>query len=220
MRPYAARPSGSSRRGWRPATCAVYDLDVPASLPRPPRQLRAIGFDDAPFTRRPGARVDIAGVVCLGTRFEGLVWGHVRRDGRSATRALIDLLVGGKYLPQLHLVLLDGIAFGGLNVVDLPALAAALQRPCVAMMRRMPDVAGMQAAIRRLPQPERRLALLARAGPIHQRAPFVFQVAGLGADATEDALHRLTDRGHVPEALRLAHLIGSAVKDGESRGRA
>jgi hypothetical protein len=29
-------------------------------------------------------------------------------------------------------------------------------------------------------------------------------------------LHRLSDRGHVPEALRLAHLIGSAVEKGES----
>lgn len=182
--------------------------------------MRAIGFDDAPFARAPGSPVAVAGVVCAGTRFEGMVWGHCTRDGDDATETLIALLRGGKYLPQIHLVLLDGIALGGLNLIDLPGLSAALDRPCVAVMRRRPDREAMRAAIGGLPDPERRLALLDRAGPISEAPPFVFQVAGLDPAATADALARLTDRGHVPEALRLAHLIGSAVIDGESRGRA
>lgn len=182
--------------------------------------MRAIGFDDAPFVRRRGAKVELAGVVCRGTRFEGLLWGHTRKDGWGATEAMAGMLRGSKYLPQIHLVLLDGIAVGGLNVVDLPALAEAVKRPCVAVMRRRPDMAAMQRAIERLPNPARRLARLRRAGPIHERPPFVFQVHGLGVDATADALRRLTDVGHVPEPLRLAHLIGSGVRDGESRGRA
>jgi len=90
----------------------------------------------------------------------------------------------------------------------------------VAVMRRPPDLPAIEAALRRLPRPERRLALLARAGPVYQRPPFVFQVQGAEPAAVEDALHRLTDRGHVPEALRLAHLIGAAVLRGESGRRA
>ncbi|MCH9682258.1 MAG: DUF99 family protein, partial [Deltaproteobacteria bacterium] len=160
-------------------------------LPSAPAALRAIGFDDAPFARRRGARVDLAGVVCRGTRFEGMLWGHTRKDGWGATATLISMLRGSKYLPQVHLVLLDGIAFGGLNVVDLPALAEAVQRPCVAVMRRMPNLPAMHRAIGMLPRPERRLDLLQRAGPIHQRAPFVFQVCGLDPARTYDALRRL-----------------------------
>jgi uncharacterized protein len=83
----------------------------PAS-PFPPegRTLRAVGFDDAPFVRgRRGDVVGLAGVVCAGTRFEGLVWGRVRQDGWDATAAIVHLLAGGKFLPQLHLVLTDGI---------------------------------------------------------------------------------------------------------------
>lgn len=189
-------------------------------LPKPPRLLRAIGFDDAPFVRRRGARVDLAGVVCRGTRFEGLLWGRTRKDGWRATERVAQMLLESKYLPQVHMVLLDGIAFGGLNVVDLPRLAEAVQRPCVAVMRRMPDLAAMERAIRRLPHPERRLERLRRAGEIHRRGVFVFQVRGLEPDATYEALVRLTDTGNVPEVLRLAHLIASAVRDGESRGRA
>jgi len=192
----------------------------PMRLPPHGRVIRAIGFDDAPFDRRRGGRVHVAGVVCAGTRFEGMVWGHVRQDGWDATEALVRLLEGGKFLPQLHVVLLDGLSFGGFNLVDLDALARRLGRPCVAVMRRPPDLVAVERALRRLPRPERRLALLARAGPVQVRPPFAFQVRGAAPDAAADALRRLTDRGNVPEPLRLAHLVGAAVRRGESGRRA
>ncbi len=190
------------------------------AFPPEGRTVRAVGFDDAPFERRRRGDVAIAGVVCAGTRFEGLVWGRVRRDGWNATGTLVRLLAGGKFLPQLHLVLLDGIAFGGFNVVDLAALADALRRPCVAVMRRPPDLAAVERALRSLPRPERRLALLRRAGPVHRVGAFTFQVRGGEPEATARALARLTDRGAVPEALRLAHLVAGAVRTGESGNRA
>jgi endonuclease V-like protein UPF0215 family len=164
--------------------------------------------------------VHLAGVVCAGTRFEGLVWGQVRQDGWDATERIARLLLGGKFLPQLHLVLLDGLSFGGFNLVDLEALATRLGIPCLAVMRRPPDLAAVERAIRRLPRPERRLAVLRRAGPVHLRPPFAFQVRGADPEAAAAALARLTDRGHVPEPLRLAHLVGAAVVRGESGRRA
>jgi endonuclease V-like protein UPF0215 family len=190
--------------------------------PFPPegRSLRAVGFDDAPFDHGRRGDVGLAGVVCAGTRFEGLVWGRVRADGWNATETILRLLVGGKFLPQLHLVLTDGISFGGFNVLDLAALAAALGRPCVAVMRRPPDLAAVERAMRRLPGAERRLALMRRAGPVHRRGPFTFQVCGADPEAAARALARLTDRGAVPEPLRLAHLVGAAVCKGESGRRA
>lgn len=159
-------------------------------------------------------------MVCAGTRFEGLVWGRLRQDGRNATGAVAALLEGGKFLPQLHLVLLDGIAFGGLNVVDLEALSARLGLPCVAVMRRPPDLQAMERAIRRLPGAARRLALIRRAGPVHALGAFVFQVRGADPGPTALALGRLTDRGAVPEPLRLAHLVATAIRTGESGRRA
>lgn len=195
-------------------------MRFPRAFPPEGRTLRAVGFDDAPFRRGARGAVGVAGVVCAGTRFEGLVWGAIRQDGWDATRVLVRLLAGGKFLPQLHLVLLDGIALGGLNVVDLPALARTLGLPCVAVMRRPPRLLAMEGAMRRLPRPEKRLALLAAAGPIHRLGGFTFQVQGADPDATARVLARVTDRGAVPEPLRLAHLVGAAIRTGESGRRA
>ncbi|MEL7035006.1 MAG: DUF99 family protein [Cyanobacteria bacterium J06592_8] len=184
------------------------------------RVIRVIGFDDAPFERHSGEQVSVAGVVCGGTRFEGMVWSEVQPDGWDATDTLCNLLMRSKFLPQLHLILIDGIGFGGFNLVDLPELAARLERPCVAVMRRQPNLQKVEEALRRLPDAEKRLQILGRAGQIHTYPPFVFQVCGEKPDAIAQALDRLTDCGKVPEALRLAHLIGAAVIKGESGSQA
>ena len=189
-------------------------------LLRHDRQIRAIGFDDAPFIRHSPQPVAVAGVVCSKTRFEGMLWGNIQIDGWDSTEKLVQMLLGSKFHPQLHLVLLDGITMGGLNLINLPYLAKQLNLPCVAVMRKMPKLEKMQAAISRLPHPEKRLQLLAQAGEIQVYPPFYFQVCGLTGELTHRILQSLTDKGNVPEALRLAHLITSAVVTGESGNRA
>ena len=180
------------------------------------RTIRVVGFDDAPFIRGSKENVNLAGIICAQTRFEGMVWGQIQQDGFDSTDTICNLLIGGKFLPQLHIVLLDGIGFGGLNFVNLPELCARLQIPCVAVMRRQPNLTAMLEPINRLPYPEKRLELLRSAGTIYEYPPFVFQVCGEHASVIASVLQRLTDCGKVPEALRLAHLIGAAVIKGES----
>ncbi len=190
------------------------------SLLRLKRVIRVIGFDDAPFERHSTEVVPVAGVVCGGTRFEGMVWGEIQQDGWDATDRLCQLLLGGKFLPQLHLILIDGIGFGGFNIIDLPELASRLERPCVAVMRRPPNFSKIEQALRHLPHPEKRLEILRRAGTIYAYPPFFFQVCGAKPEVIAQALEQLTDCGKVPEALRLAHLIGAAVIKGESGSQA
>ncbi|MEL6578249.1 MAG: DUF99 family protein [Cyanobacteria bacterium J06621_12] len=191
-----------------------------AALIRQKKQIRAIGFDDAPFQRHQQAKVNISGIVCTNTRFEGMVWGAVEVDGNDATDTICQLLIGKKFLPQLHLVLLDGIGFGGFNLVDLPLLAQRLELPCVAMMRKLPKLEKMKQAMSRLPNYQQRLAILNQAGKIHVFEPFFFQVCGEQPEIIAQALVQLTDCGKVPEALRLAHLVGAAVINGESSSHA
>ena len=188
-------------------------------LPPRSRRLRTIGFDDAPHPR-DAETVEVAGVVCSDARFEGMVWGTAVKDGWDATDVIAQLLLASKYAAQVHAVLLDGIAVGGLNVIDLPQLHARVGVPCITVMRRVPDFDGMRRAIEHLPDPRRRLERLGHAGTVHERAPFFFQVVGATEDEAMEVLERTTDTGHVPEPLRLAHLIASAVIDGQSRGRA
>lgn len=180
------------------------------------RLIRVISFDDAPFQRQQAEPVPIAGVVCAGTRFEGMLWGEIAADGWDATEVIVAMLLHSKFLAQLHLILLDGILMGGFNIIDLPALSERLGLPCVSVMRHLPNFGKIQVALQQLPDAEARLSAMQQAGPIHQYPPFYFQVCGAKATVIARVLDRLSDRGHVPEALRLAHFIASAVVKGES----
>lgn len=181
---------------------------------------RVIGFDDAPFENKIGVDVHIAGVVCVGTRFEGMLWGSLPKDGENATEVLCQLLLSSKFYQQIHLVLLDGLAFGGFNLIDLPELTHRLQRPCICLMRKLPDLTAIEQALDHLPNKTKRLDLINKAGPIYQQEPFYFQTINQNPQTVGQILHRLTYQGHVPEALRIAHLIGAAIMTGESGKRA
>lgn len=191
-----------------------------ARLPPAGRVVRAAGIDDAPFVRKAGAKVCVLAAFCANTRFDSLVTTRVRAFGWGATEAIRGAVRDSRFWPQLHVVLLDGVAVGGLNVIDLQSLSEQLERPCIAVMRKAPDLAAMERAIRMYPRPEARLALLRRAGPVIERDRWVFQVQGASESFAIEALERLTDTGNVPEPLRIAHRIGSGWVLGESGRRA
>ncbi len=79
---------------------------------------------------------------------------------------------------------------------------------------------AIRRVVDRLPDAAARWAKIERAGPVRQLRGFTFQVHGADPDDVAAALVSLTDRGKVPEPLRLAHLIGSAVMRGQSSNRA
>ncbi len=184
------------------------------------KTLRTIGFDDAPFERGTGDDVGLAGVVCKETRFDGMVWGGVTGEGRDATDEILRLLEDGKFLDQIHAVLLDGIAFGGFNVVDLAHLASILERPCIAVMRDRPDYPAIRRALEHVDASEYRYQTMREAGPVLEADRAYFQVRGTDPETARRLLDRLTTTGHVPEPLRIAHLAASAVATGESGRRA
>ena len=148
------------------------------------------------------------------------MWVEATKDGLDATDVLAAMLLSGKFYDQVHAVLLDGLAIGGFNLIDLPQLAERLERPCVAVMRRRPNLEAIHTALSQLADAPHRRALSARAGVIHEEEGFIFQVVGESPAVVGRALAAVTDQGRVPEPLRLAHLIGAAVKLGQSGRRA
>jgi len=184
------------------------------------RFTHVIGFDDAPFERSHRGDVPVVGAVYAGRKLEGVLSGKVRRDGVNATRVLARLVQGSRFRPHLQLVLLQGIALAGFNVVDLDALCHATGIPVLVVVRKSPDLARIRRALlHHVPGGARKWRLIERAGPVERCGRVYVQRAGLSLADAARALAEHSASSNVPEPLRTAHLIAGGITRGESRHR-
>src|SRR3569832_1708907 len=87
--------------------------------------------------RRDGTLI---GAAFAGERLEGVLCGKVRRDGANATSSLLHLILHSRYAEHTQLIMLQGIAFAGFNVVDIHGQHKASDTPVVVVARRKPDL--------------------------------------------------------------------------------
>ena len=187
---------------------------------RPRPFANVVGFDDAPFP--PGHRGDVpvVGAVYAADRLDGVLVGEVRRDGANAARRLAEIVAGSRFAGHIRLVLLQGVALAGFNVVDAHNLADRLELPVLIVARRAPDLAAIERALlRSVPGGAHKWSIIERLGPMESLGPVFVQRVGLTLDEARRVVGRFALHGHIPEPLRVAHLIAGALGRGESRGR-
>ena len=187
-------------------------------------QSRILGVDDAPFTFADEF-VPVVGVVVRAPSYvEGVLTTRVHVDGTDATEVVAAAVNRSRYRKGLALILLDGAALGGFNVVDIEALHESTGVPAATVTREKPDLAAMERVLRRkLPDWERRLEILRRKELIRVETahkPLYAAVAGVPPRDLTEAIRRCTIRGALPEPVRVAHLIATAIVKGESKGKA
>lgn len=189
------------------------------------RAPRVFALDEGPFTF-DDSEAPVVGVLARGARdVEAVVVDRVAVDGLDATDRVLELV---RRLPGAgpDLVLLDGIALAGFNLVDLEKVHEALHRPVYAVARSRPDRTRVESAIRaNLPEAEARLAMLPAETPTEVRigeATVYVQAVGAADDphGIGAALGPTFADGGLPEPLRLAHLIATAVGRGVSGTKA
>ncbi|MCB9706718.1 MAG: DUF99 family protein [Myxococcales bacterium] len=180
-----------------------------------------VGVDDGPFVREHRGDVPVIATITTQGRLDGLLVGKIRRDGRNATERLAALIGGSRFHAHVQAVLLQGIALGGFNVVDIHALADRLRRPVLVVARRAPDLEKIERALRtKVPGGARKWRLIEAAGPMEAIEGVWVQRAGLDRRQAAALIRGTRVHGALPEPLRLAHLIAAAFVEGQSRGRA
>jgi len=185
------------------------------------RHSNLIGFDDAPFPRGYQGKVTLVGAVFAGPRFDGVVIGKVDKDGCDSTDEIVRLVDGTRFAEHVQLILLQGIAFGGFNVVDAVMLRERLDRPVMVVARKRPDMAGIRRALlSRVPGGSRKWELIERVGPMVPECGVWVQRIGITAAQSRSVIERFAIHSRIPEPLRVAHLIAGALVAGQSRGRA
>jgi endonuclease V-like protein UPF0215 family len=179
-----------------------------------------IGFDDGPFAPAHRGDVDLIGAVFSGLRLDGVLYTRVRRDGKNATDRIIEAVEGSRFRNHAQLILLQGIAVAGFNVVDIHALSGHLGIPVLVISRRPPDLKAVrEALLGSVPGGKRKWDLVERAGPPLKVGDVWIQCAGCPCEVGASIIEQLAVNGHIPEPLRTAHLIAGGISGLPTRQR-
>ncbi|MEX2739767.1 MAG: DUF99 family protein, partial [Candidatus Wukongarchaeota archaeon] len=143
----------------------------------------------------------------------------------DATKILIKLLNKSRNKEQLRIIMLKGITFGGFNTVDISKLYKKTNLPVIVVNRRKPNLEKIKKALKHFKDFEKRWECVEHAGKVHnmkieKNKNVYYQFKGLLKEETEKIIKLSCTRSLIPEPLRVAHLIASALIKGESGGRA
>ena len=178
-----------------------------------------IGFDDAPFDRGRRVAVSVVGAVFADLRLDGVLIGTIEKDGNDAARALADLILESKFAGHIRLIMLQGIALGGFNVVDVPSLRQATGLPVLVISRVNPDMSAIQKALLAgIPEGQRKWSIIENLGEMEPVNGIFIQRAGLSRDEASSVIRRFSINSRIPEPIRVAHLFAGALATGQSRG--
>lgn len=186
-------------------------------------QVRVLGIDDSPFKFGDRTSLVVGALVRAPSYLEAVMRTEVEVDGDDATDRLVEMVSGSRYREQIRLVLVDGIALAGFNVLDLESFHRRSGMPVATVTRDAPDLGEIESALRgHFDDWSRRLSLVTR-HPLRAldtgHKPIYASVLGMEWPEFSQLVRATTVRGAVPEPVRMAHLMAAAMTKGESRGR-
>ncbi len=187
-------------------------------------QIRILGIDDSALIARD---ILIVGAFFRGgTWLDGVMHSHVTRDGMDATERIADMVMSSKHYPQIRVIMLDGVTYGGFNPVDIKQLNRDTGIAVIVVMRHLPDLVQIRQALSHLNDTEKRMERILRAGSIEKvikntgESPIYIQSAGIELSRASRIVCLSCVHSNIPEPLRVAHLIATGMVCGESRGQA
>jgi uncharacterized protein len=187
-------------------------------------EIRILAIDDSALLNE---KVMIVGTVFRGGDWiDGVLRSEITRDGLDATGIIVKMIKNSKHYCQIRIIMLDGITYGGFNVVDIEELYRETGLPVIVVMRSYPDFEKIRSALMHFSDGELRWEIIKKAGEIEKlvteknRTPIYIQKAGIGAKSAEKVVRLTSIRSNIPEPLRVAHLIATGIIFGESRGKA
>lgn len=187
------------------------------------KEIRVLGIDDSPFKKSEKNCLIVGTIFRGGNYIDGLLSTSVEVDGNDATEKLIKLIEKTRHYEQLNCIMLDGIAVAGFNVIDIKRLNARTGLPVIVLMRRLPDLGQISSALKKM-KAESKMQTIKKAGTIYKtkigKRNAYFQTAGISPIKAKGIIGITTTHSLIPEPLRVAHIIASGIKRGESRGRA
>ncbi len=187
------------------------------------KNIRILGIDDAHFIPHSHGHTKIVGVVMrLNGYIDGFLFRDITVDGNDSTEAVISMLKS-KYAPDIRVIMTQGITVGGFNILDIRKICTETGKKVVVISRKKPDLEKIKKALRKnFYDYSKRISLIesVEIEEINAKGYKLYiQRCGIEMEDAKRVIESLQIRGAIPEPIRIAHLVASAIYLGESKGK-
>ncbi len=184
------------------------------------KEIRVLGIDDAPFDKFKDKKTIVIATFFRGGSFiDGVLSTTVTIDGADSTAKIAAMAKKSKFYTQLQCIMLDGIAVGGFNIIDVQKLSKSTRLPVIVVVRDYPDFEKIRAALKKLGM-EKKIKLIEKAGKVIKLENVYVQLTNITPEKARQIIKITATHSFLPEPIRAAHIIASGLVLGESRGKA
>jgi uncharacterized protein len=179
--------------------------------------VRYIAIASGPIEKRK--RTLLVGIIFRKNYIEGLLSTTIAVDGTDSTERITRMIKRSRFGEQIRILLFNGIALAGLNIIDYKTLESKLNARVVFLNKRKQNAKKLILALKEFSR-------IANAD-IKERTIIVnesmmmnsIKTDGLFMQSALDKQHLKAFSSDAFEALRIAHIVARGVSGGESKGR-
>ena len=185
--------------------------------------LRVLGLDDGPFQKFRDATTVIVGVIMrLDSYVEGVSIRDITVDGMDCTETVMSM-INGRFKDDIDFIMSNGITFAGFNILDITGINEKTGIPVIAITRKKPAMESIFSALSlHFKDAEQRIKIIKKTSVDEIKywdKTLYINRAGTSLNDAVMLIKKATRTGNIPEPVRMAHLIATAIKNKESHGR-
>ena len=185
--------------------------------------LRVLGLDDGPFQKFIDANTVLVGIIMrLNFYVEGISVRGITVDGMDSTETVMSML-NSRFKDDIDFIMSNGITFAGFNILDITEINEKTGIPVIAITRKKPSIENIFNALSlHFKDAEQRIKTIKKTSvdeiKFVNRALYINR-SGISLNDAVMLINKTTYMGNIPEPIRMAHLVATAIKNKESHGR-
>ena len=182
--------------------------------------VRYIAIASGPINKqRRNSKTLLVGMIFREDCLEGVLSTRITSDGTDSTAQIIKMIKGSRFNDQIKILLFNGIALAGLNIINPEILERKLKMKVVLLNRRRQNARQLIRALGeysriRKKDVEKRIRVVTDYSSVK-----ILKVKKLFLQSKLEGYYLRNFAGAAFEALRMAHLTASGISQGESKGR-
>ncbi len=184
--------------------------------------VRYIAIASGPIKNRYiGKRKDtlIIGIIFRENYIEGFLSTKITSNGTDSTRRIIEMVNNSRFKEQIRILIFNGIAIAGLNIINPKILEEKLDSKVVLLNRRKQNANELINALSHFSKANKvnvrdQIEIVKESSNIKPlRTDGFFIQSGLDNNYIKNFT------ANAFEALRIAHIVARGIATGESKGR-